>query len=258
MCYLSSCVRGILSNANSPGVFMLQPNSHTRSYTPPSEPLRRPRQPTDAELATSIINTYHPVLSESVHEKLTKRVLEHIDFLRSAFPEIEGVRGKRILDVACGSRNYPDNQNHLYEPWMLRLLCHLGAECVGVDISPQTDEPFSSYSVDLLEPNALSILPTKSFDAYYICAFPTRRVVTTMATSGPRWEVVRDDILTHLSRCLKSDGRIIRTFTTETEKYVEEKSKAALPPTPALSPDCYLPHITRGNDFRNINDLFLD
>jgi hypothetical protein len=47
------------------------------------------------------------------------------------------VRGKRILDIACGSNSSrsPDSgeRTAAFEPWFCRLLLELGAEPVGVD-----------------------------------------------------------------------------------------------------------------------------
>jgi SAM-dependent methyltransferase len=215
---------------------MFQPSTRHTPYNPPEEPRRQPRQSGDIRLASDLVRSYYPALSDSEIDPPQTRVIQHIDFLRSAFPDISEVRGKRILDVACGSRNYPDNVGGRYDPWMARLLVQLGAHPVGVDLSPQHNERFEWYQADLLVSNALAFLPSRSLDAYYICAFPTRKCVEAMFTTGPCWSDVRTEILSHLSRALKPEGRVIRTFTTATETYVADTSKPFLPPVPpALS-----------------------
>ena len=215
-------------------ISMFQSPRNNTQYNPPEEPRRQPRQPGDFRLASDLVRSYHPYISESDIDPLQTRVLQHIDFLRSAFADINEVRGKRILDVACGSRNYPDNVGGKYDPWMPRLLVKLGARPVGVDLSPQRHESFEWHQADLLAPDSLSFLQRWSFDAYYVCGFPTRKCVEIMFTTGPKWPDVRAEILSHLSRSLKPDGRVIRTFTTATEMYVAETSKPFTPPVPPV------------------------
>ena len=234
---------------------MLEQPSNSGSYDPPSEPLTRPRKPYDDQLARELIREYYPDAPESALPPLTKRVLQHVDFLRSAYPFIDEVCGNRILDIACGSRNYPDNRDHLYDPWMLRLITHLDGQGVGVDLNYQSNERFEWHSTDLLTPHALDFLETGSFDAINVCAFPTRKVVHVMCTSGPPWETVRSNILRNLERVLKPGGKIIRTFTTETESYVQRMSASVEPPSPPREARPPLPNV---NDWRLFDDFSLE
>lgn len=102
-------------------------------------------------------------------ERGVDRVLEEfIDRLRRAFGSLEGVRGKRILDIACGSNSSrsPDSgeRTAMFEPWFCRLLLELGADPVGVDAGDLDGERFEHYAVDLGQVGALDFLPDASFD----------------------------------------------------------------------------------------------
>lgn len=205
-------------------------------YVPPKERPDRPPEPDDAKLAGEVIRASYPDISPTEVEHISKRVFAHISFLRGAYPDFSQVRGKTVLDLACGSRSYPDNKDKRYDPWMPRLLLHLGAIPFGVDLHPQIDEKFDWRQANLLVRGSLNFLGNQSFDAYYICAFPTKIVVKEMVTNGPSWPDVRTEILSQVTRALKPDGRIIRTFTDESEKFVAEMSELFMPPRPVLPP----------------------
>jgi hypothetical protein len=97
------------------------------------------------------------------------RVLgEFVDRLRRAFGSLERVRGKRILDIACGSNSSrsPDTgeRTAVFEPWFCRLLLELGADPVGVDAGDLEGERFEHHPADLSKIGALDLLPDASFD----------------------------------------------------------------------------------------------
>src|SRR5207247_4144223 len=87
---------------------------------------------------------------------------EFVDRLIGAFGSLEGVRGKRILDIACGSNSSrsPDTgeRTAMFEPWFCRLLLELGAGPVGVDAGDLEGERFEHYSADLSRIGALDFL----------------------------------------------------------------------------------------------------
>ena len=113
--------------------------------------------------------------------------------LYAAYPDLAAVKGKRILDIACGSstskapsfvfvntplalrpfgvgeRRIPipgkDGYTAQFEPWFCRILLELGADPVGVDRGDLSHETFEHYPVDLGQPGALDFLPEHSFDA---------------------------------------------------------------------------------------------
>jgi SAM-dependent methyltransferase len=97
------------------------------------------------------------------------RVLrEFVGRLRAAFGSLEAVRGKRILDIACGSNSSrsPDTgeRTAVFEPWFCRLLLELGADSVGLDAGDLEGERFEHHRVDLSRIGALDFLPDASFD----------------------------------------------------------------------------------------------
>ena len=78
---------------------------------------------------------------------------EFIERLQRAFGSVERARGKRILDIACGSNSSrsPDTgeRTAMFEPWFCRLLFALGADPVGVDAGDLEGERFEHHVADL-------------------------------------------------------------------------------------------------------------
>jgi hypothetical protein len=93
---------------------------------------------------------------------------EFIGRLERAFGSLEGVRGKRILDIASGSNSSrsPDTgkRTALFEPWFARLVLELGGAPVALDAGDLDGEPFEHHRVDLGRSGALDFLPDASFD----------------------------------------------------------------------------------------------
>jgi len=105
--------------------------------------------------------------------------------LAASFQPLALVRGKRILDIACGSNSSRAPANiriptpfgafelrrarkgfaARFEPWMCRILHALGADAVGVDRGDLQGEAFEHHAVDLATIGALDFLPDASFDA---------------------------------------------------------------------------------------------
>ena len=103
-----------------------------------------------------------------------------------AYDTFAVLKGKRILDIACGSStskapssvfvdtpfgggqipvSHTDGYTAHFEPWFCRILLELGADPVGVDLGNLDGETFEHYKVDLGQPGALNFLPDGSFDA---------------------------------------------------------------------------------------------
>lgn len=193
------------------------------------EPVAPPRQPHDEVLAYRLITNYYIDDGSQDFGPARKCILQHLDRLRAAYPDLQELNGKRILDVACGSRLY--GGNHVaeggssstlrFDPWMSRLLISFGARPIGIDICRQTNERFECLEIDLTKKDALAVLPTGSFDGFYISAFPTTPAIEQFLANGRTWPEVRDDILSHLRRSLKDGGKIIRPFTVTTERFVQ-------------------------------------
>jgi hypothetical protein len=195
-----------------------------------------PRPLSDFRIAEQLINARYRDLANQDRDPIMSRIFTHIDFLRGTYENLQDVEGKRILDLACGATSYEDNARGKYDPWMSRLLKHLNARPLGIDICPQKDENFDFQPADLTVPDALSILDTGSFDGVYVCAFPTRKMIQRLVERGIEWAPLRDNMMHHLTRCLKPDGKIIRAFKESDELLVEEAVAVArtrlLPPSP--------------------------
>jgi len=108
--------------------------------------------------------------------------------IHRAYGSFGGAKGKRILDIACGSNtsqapafvfvDTPFGERRIpiahtqgytaqFEPWFCRLLLELGAKPVGVDLGDLDGETFEHHRADLGQPGALSFLPAASFDAVH-------------------------------------------------------------------------------------------
>src|SRR5712692_7943665 len=113
-------------------------------------------------------------------------IQQFIGRIEHAFGSLAHVKGKRILDIACGSNTSKAPEfifvNTLFgertirvadtsaytaqfEPWFCRILLELGADPVGVDIGDLEGEAFEHYYVNLGIPGALDFLLSHSFDA---------------------------------------------------------------------------------------------
>jgi len=140
---------------------------------------------------------------------------EFIGRLRRAFGSLEGVRPKRILDIASGSNSSRSpatgKRTALFEPWFARLLLELGAEPVALDSGDLDGERFEHHRVDLGRAGALDFLPDASFDGVqdsrlfgspeFRKAYPRRR----------DHQRVKAEIARQERRILKPDGVVIHS-----------------------------------------------
>jgi hypothetical protein len=164
--------------------------------------------------------------------------------LANSFEKLSDIRGRKILDIACGSNTskapaslYLDtplgkktlsqsNQGYTaqFEPWFCRILFELGAQPVGVDFGDLESEIFEHYRVDLGEIGALDFLPDQSFDAVqdsrlfgspeFTAQFPNRADRLKIAQEIKRQE----------QRLLKPDGIVIHS---DAEAFDSHKDRAA-------------------------------
>jgi hypothetical protein len=202
-----------------------------------SEEVEISRPLSDFRIARQLIDARYPDIAEQDREPIMRRIFTHVDFLRAAYQDIHEVKGKRILDLACGATNYEDNARGKYDPWMSRLLKHLDACPLGIDICPQKNESFDSLPADLTVHDALGILDTASFDSIYVCAFPTRKMIQRLVERGIEWAPLRENMMEHLNRALKPDGKFIRQFSQSDERLVEEAVEVARTRLLRPSPD---------------------
>ena len=162
-------------------------------------------------------------------EEIIKQLLGRLE---RAFGNLATVKGKRILDIACGSNSsqapaaiYIDtpfgaksvstadteNYSAQFEPWFCRVLLQLGAQPVGIDFGDLEDEVFEHYRVDLGQPGALDFLPDRSFDAVQDSRlFGSPEFTAQFPDPTDRLKVAAE-IRRQEQRVLKADGRVIHS-----------------------------------------------
>lgn len=148
--------------------------------------------PADQELATGslkALDAKYDLSRKMAGEKGLEDIIQQlVGRLFKAYGSFTRVKGKRILDIACGSStskapsfvfvNTPFGERRIpipatqgytaqFEPWFCRILLELGAYPVGIDVGNLDDEAFEHYPVDLGQPGALSFLADSSFDAVH-------------------------------------------------------------------------------------------
>jgi len=141
---------------------------------------------------------------------------EFITRLQRAYGVLDDVRGRRILDIACGSSSsrspVTGRRTAQFEPWMCRLLQELGAQPVGVDIGDLEGETFEHLRLDLGIPGALDGLPEASFDAVHDSRLFGSPEFQAVYGSG-NLERVRQEIRRQERRLLRPDGILIHSDT---------------------------------------------
>ncbi|MFN2120335.1 MAG: hypothetical protein ACK2T0_08100 [Anaerolineales bacterium] len=161
-------------------------------------------------------------------EEILAQMLER---LAASLGSLWNVRGKRILDVPCGSNSSkapatvhvgtplgtlklgPRQKSYtpLFEPWFCRMLLLMGADAVGVDFGDLDGEEFEHYSVDLGQSGALDFLPDASFDAVQDSRlFGSPEFTAQFPKKADRRAVARE-IVQQEHRLLKPGGVIIHS-----------------------------------------------
>lgn len=151
--------------------------------------------------------------------------------LANPFRKLSDIRGKKILDIACGSNtskapaslyvNTPfgemtfgsTSQGYTaqFEPWFCRILFELGASPVGVDFGDLEQEVFEHYHVDLGKIGALDFLPEHSFDGIQDSRlFGSPEFTTQFPEHADRLKVAQE-IVRQEQRLLKAGGIIIHS-----------------------------------------------
>jgi SAM-dependent methyltransferase len=148
--------------------------------------LHDPRDKLELGRLIGALDTRFALMRKFEQEPGVEQILEQmIDRLAASFGSLWNIRGKRILDVPCGSNTSRapaivhvktplgaiklgsrwKGYTPLFEPWLCRMLLLLGAHPVGVDFGDLDGEAFEHYAVDLGRSGALDFLPDDSFDA---------------------------------------------------------------------------------------------
>jgi len=135
--------------------------------------------------------------------------------LQRAFGSLAALRGKRILDIACGSNSSrsPESGDRTaaFEPWFCRLLYELDADAVGVDAGDLEGERFEHHRVDLSRIGALDFLPDASLDGVQDSRLFGSPEFRALVKSGSMRESIKKEIRRQERRLLKKGGVIIHT-----------------------------------------------
>jgi len=147
---------------------------------------RDPRDKLELGRLIGALDTRYSLLRKFDREPGVEQILEQmLQRLTACFGSLWNIRGKRILDVPCGSNTSKapaimhvktalgtirlggrhKGYTPLFEPWFCRMLLLLGADPVGVDFGDLEGEQFEHHAVDLGQPGALNFMPDASFDA---------------------------------------------------------------------------------------------
>ncbi|MGA2820823.1 MAG: hypothetical protein ABSF61_09240 [Anaerolineales bacterium] len=153
----------------------------------------------------------------------------------NAFGRFSNVKGKRILDIACGSNTSKaptslriptpfgkieigratSGYTAQFEPWFCRILLELGAHPVGVDLGDLEREAFEHYRVDLGQRGALGFLPGHSFAAVQDSRlFGSPEFTFQFPHSADRSDVAQE-IRRQERRLLRPDGILIHSDAEE-------------------------------------------
>lgn len=117
------------------------------------------------------------------------------------------LKDKIIIDLGCGLSNASDegafcsSESHKYEPWLSRILYHMGAYPVGVDNGDLSNERFEHISVDLMAKNSLDFISELDVDIVHTNGLffsPTSRFL-----SGYETKDFKDFIISELEVRLK-------------------------------------------------------
>jgi len=162
-------------------------------------------------------------------EDIIQQLIGRIDH---AFGNLAHVKGRRILDIACGSNsskapeflfvNTPFGEKTVritdtsvytaqFEPWFCRILLELGADAVGVDIGDLEGEAFEYYYVNLGIIGALDFLPSHSFDALQNSRLFGSPEFTAMFPERSQRLRVTEEMKKQEQRLLKKNGIIIHS-----------------------------------------------
>jgi hypothetical protein len=158
-------------------------------------------------------------------------VLQMFSRLANSFGPLASIRGKDILDIACGSNTskapaalYIDTPfgemtighgskgyTSQFEPWFCRILFEVGANPVGVDFGDLEHEVFVHYRIDLGKTGALDFLPDHSFDAVQDSRlFGSPEFTAEYTNQSDRLGVARE-IRRQEQRLLRANGIVIHS-----------------------------------------------
>ena len=163
--------------------------------------------------------------------------------LRVLLGDCQMYKGKRILDIACGSNtskapssisiNTPFGEKRFgrstkgytaqFEPWFCRILLELGADPVGIDFGDLEGEAFEHHRADLGQRGALDLLPSHAFDAVQDSRlFGSPEFTSQFPNRADRLRVA-EEIRRQEQRLLKPNGIVVHS---DAEALLAQKTSA--------------------------------
>jgi len=190
----------------------------------------------DQDLLTSTLKALNDkyALTQKIAQEpgLEEIIKQLVGRIYRAYGTFALLKGKRILDIACGSStskapgfvfvNTPFGEKRItvssvdgytaqFEPWFCRILLELGADPVGIDLGNLEGESFKYYNVDLGKPGALNFLPDHSFEAVHDSRlFGSPEFTAQFPNQEDRLKVA-SEILRQEQRLLKEKGIVIHS-----------------------------------------------
>lgn len=166
--------------------------------------------------ALSTLDRDFDLVAKARREPYVGTVLEEfVTRLQSGFGSLAALRGKRILDIACGSSSSrsPETgeRTAAFEPWFCRLLYELDADAVGVDAGDLDGERFEHYNADLAHVGALDFLPDASFDGIQDSRLFGSPEFRALVPNERMRDAIKAELRRQERRLLKRGGVIIHT-----------------------------------------------
>ena len=136
----------------------------------------------------------------------------------------EGLKGKRVLDIACGSTEpyvLEDTFRDRYPPFFAEMLVTLGANVTGTDIRPNPSASYDHRVLDLTKDDW-----AKTLEAPYdiIACF---NVFNAPSSPFEHDAELCDRIMMEMHKLLSPDGLLIVTLRDDFFKGTEPKSRMA-------------------------------
>ena len=195
--------------------------------------------------------TYRPVW-EKIHAEYPRmpfwRFTAEAKRLIEIASDARQLINKNILDLGSGSKEHADQgplplrmwnrifnygEYTRFHPWYARTAHAAGAKVTAVDIASNEDEEFQSLQMDLMNPDALSILDDESVDAVNnMCLTAPRDSKRASSGTSPAimWKLgmdheaafkLNDQIAEQVRRILREGG----TYTLSEFVYKKKKGK---------------------------------
>jgi len=153
----------------------------------------------------------------------SSETLRALLFLEKFSEMLDGLEGRKILDVGCGNTSridsssaYSQKNDRNYEPWFCRALQMAGGHAIGIDIGNLDTEEFEHYQDNFLNPHIYDRFDDSSFDGVLSSSLfgETRSSGFTSpalrrASSDSNFNAARNNFFMQDKRVLKEGGVLI-------------------------------------------------